>query len=641
MQRFILIFLLAIFIASCGGSDPTPPSTTNKTLVSIQIAAAVSVEMGRTHAMMATANYSDGSNSDVTQLATWSSSADTIASIDSTSGVVSALAVGTAVITANYQNRVSNSVNINVIAAASITELTISNTINLKIDIAETVNLVAVAKFSNGSSLLIGQAGTWSSSNTGIASIATGSNVITGIAPGTTMVSVTYDGLTSAEVAINVVTLDLVEISNAAAIPVGGSVNLLATAKFTDGSSNIVTNQAIWNSSDPEFAEVDVEGIVTGKSVGTSLITATYQGKSSLSVTIDVITYINIAAANIVEGNSGTSLLTFTVSVDSPSPNIISIQYETADGSATADTQTVVSDYVAIPTTNLQIPANSLTTTISVVVNGDTDAEENETLTVSLSNPVGVVAGNNMIATGTIIDDDATFVLNDTGVTTCSDGNFISITTCPQTTALGQDAAYGRDATLNDDTDGHAGFSFTQVAADGSAINPASTDYTVTPWSCVTDNVTGLMWEIKTTNGGLQDTNHTYSWFNSTGTNDGGDPGAENGGTGNALCVDTTNCDTEKYVAQVNAIALCGFSDWRLPSLLELTSITDLSFSRVVDSGYFPNITPAITVNYWTSTPYAYTNNNLLAFFIDFRSGQSDRSVKSAGFSTRLVRAVK
>ena len=105
-------------------------------------------------------------------------------------------------------------------------------------------------------------------------------------------------------------------------------------------------------------------------------------------------------------------------------------------------------------------------------------------------------------------------------------------------------------------------------------ILPADTPY----WSCFKDTTTGLVWEVKTSHydsdgipyNGLHDTKHTYTWFNSTGINDGGDPGAENGGT----CYDSFNCDTEKFVAQVNQENFCGSSNWRLPTILELESIS-------------------------------------------------------------------
>ena len=46
-------------------------------------------------------------------------------------------------------------------------------------------------------------------------------------------------------------------------------------------------------------------------------------------------------------------------------------------------------------------------------------------------------------------------------------------------------------------------------------------------WSCVADNQTALVWEVKTIDGGIRDITHSYSWFDleldsQTGVEDGG-----------------------------------------------------------------------------------------------------------------------
>lgn len=97
--------------------------------------------------------------------------------------------------------------------------------------------------------------------------------------------------------------------------------------------------------------------------------------------------------------------------------------------------------------------------------------------------------------------------LNDTGIVRCAHTNTNDVD-CPVGPYPDQDAEFGRDAdpTLNDATDGHAGFSFTKIAADGTALGAEATN-----WVCVRDNVTGALWEVKT-DGGLRDKSATYSW---------------------------------------------------------------------------------------------------------------------------------
>ena len=73
-------------------------------------------------------------------------------------------------------------------------------------------------------------------------------------------------------------------------------------------------------------------------------------------------------------------------------------------------------------------------------------------------------------------------------------------------------ATHGRDALaragqLQKVGGGEAGFDFTKLDANGNAL-PAS----ATSWDCVRDNVTGLIWEVKTTSG-LRSWSNTYTWY--------------------------------------------------------------------------------------------------------------------------------
>ena len=107
----------------------------------------------------------------------------------------------------------------------------------------------------------------------------------------------------------------------------------------------------------------------------------------------------SIANVSRTEGNTGTSLLTFEVSLIGNSDVDATFDWATADTTATAGT-----DYVAGSGT-LAIPAGATTGTLSVVANGDVAYESNETLSLTLSNPTGATIGDG-VAQGTITNDD-------------------------------------------------------------------------------------------------------------------------------------------------------------------------------------------------------------------------------------------
>ncbi|MGE5371616.1 MAG: Ig-like domain-containing protein [Solirubrobacterales bacterium] len=68
-----------------------------------------------------------------------------------------------------------------------------------------------------------------------------------------------------------------------ATIAVGGTQQLSVTAVMTDGTSKVVTNKALYTSSDPTVASVSELGLVTINKAGTATVTATYAGTTATS----------------------------------------------------------------------------------------------------------------------------------------------------------------------------------------------------------------------------------------------------------------------------------------------------------------------------------------------------------------------
>jgi hypothetical protein len=123
--------------------------------------------------------------------------------------------------------------------------------------------------------------------------------------------------------------------------------------------------------------------------------------------------YISLSGATVSEGNTGTANATFTLTLANPSNVDLTFHYNTADGSAAAG-----NDYQAASGT-LTIPAGQTTGTITVLVNGDSLPEPDETFRVYLSSPTNAALSLGY-ATGTIVDDEPRISIGDVIV---SEGN--------------------------------------------------------------------------------------------------------------------------------------------------------------------------------------------------------------------------
>lgn len=143
-------------------------------------------------------------------------------------------------------------------------------------------------------------------------------------------------------------------------------------------------------------------------------------------------------------------------------------------------------------------------------------------------------------------------------------------------------------------------FDLTRLAADGSSY-AGSGQYREDPWSCARDNKTALTWEVKTAKPGLHNAMNTYTWHARDGYTTPGTEGKKDGG----VCAGS-RCDTEAYIATVNAERLCGYADWRLPSTEETSTLIDATVrfpGPTVPVEFFPNAQND-KAGYWTGTEF-------------------------------------
>ena len=129
------------------------------------------------------------------------------------------------------------------------------------------------------------------------------------------------------------------------------------------------------------------------------------------TITNDDASYLSISDVNVTEGNSGTTNAIFQISLSAPVDQAISLTAATSDGTATLAN----ADYVNASRV-ITFPAGAAATIpYTVIVNGDTAVELNETFSVNLVTgrlPLGVSV-NRTTGTGTILNDDAGLSISD------------------------------------------------------------------------------------------------------------------------------------------------------------------------------------------------------------------------------------
>ncbi|ABW67537.1 Lcl C-terminal domain-containing protein [Desulfosudis oleivorans] len=186
----------------------------------------------------------------------------------------------------------------------------------------------------------------------------------------------------------------------------------------------------------------------------------------------------------------------------------------------------------------------------------------------------------------------APFPVPDTGQATCYDADGNVLDPCP---AEGENF-YGQDAqyTINPP-------SYIKLNASGQALDDDATD-----WVMVKDSLTGLIWEVKTDDGDIHDKDNRYN-------------------LAAAL----------SFIAQLNTDQFGGYTDWRLPTRLELTYIVDYSYcDPAIDINYFPFTTYDFD---WSSTPRP-NDETTPSWQVEFFYGHDSFASPANTVSVRAVR---
>jgi hypothetical protein len=179
---------------------------------------------------------------------------------------------------------------------------------------------------------------------------------------------------------------------------------------------------------------------------------------------------ISIANVSILEGNAGAHTAALTVNVSEPHSNAVSVDYRTADGTATAG-----SDYSAV-SGKLSFAKNEMSKTILVPIIGDRAIESSEAFFVNLQNAKGGAKIANSQAAVTIVDDEPLISINDVSGTEGNSG------ATPLTFTVSLSAPYDLPVTVNYATsDGSASAGSDYAFASGPLVfAPGETSKTIT-----------------------------------------------------------------------------------------------------------------------------------------------------------------
>lgn len=378
-------------------SVSAPVTVTAAALSAIELTPrAVTISGNGVVSVRARATYADGSQSDVTEQALWSSDDANIAPVSNVAGArgqVRGLGGGSTVIRAALGSiRAQADVTVQ---AATLMSLDVSPAM-VSVEAGRTTNLRAVAWFSDNTTRDVTQQATWASLTPMVATVTssgTTRGLVRGLSNGVTTIQVSFQGQLSSST-VNVAPPTLMQLSispGAMTVPLGLPAGFEATAAYSDGTAFPVTDQVQWTSSNPAVAEVLMSqgyAYLESKQAGTVVITATMMGvapaRATVTITSATLSRIDVTPARpflpvgaYVELNASgiysdltTQYLRYAVSWTSSDPSVATVGNGQQDkGFVTAlraGTTTITATYNGVSATTVLTVTSATLTQIQV-----------------------------------------------------------------------------------------------------------------------------------------------------------------------------------------------------------------------------------------------------------------------------------
>jgi hypothetical protein len=275
-----------------------------------------SINIGNTQQFVALGTFSDNTTRDISAVSTFSSASTNVASVVAGTGLALGKAQGTSVISASSGGLTGNATL--TVLPATLVSLGLTPAAN-SLAVGATAQLTALAGYSDGSIVDVTGASTYVSASTAQVAVAA-SGVITGVAPGTSVITASFGGrsATASATTLNGAVLPGVTISRLVVTPeigtvvVNGSMPFAATAFYSNNTSAIVTTAVSWTSSSTAIATVLPTGIATGVSAGNVVLTAALDGTAG-TANLTVLPVVPVVPAPPVASVNLRSAATFGV----------------------------------------------------------------------------------------------------------------------------------------------------------------------------------------------------------------------------------------------------------------------------------------------------------------------------------------
>ena len=271
---------VVITATNSAGQSAQVTLTVDETLVSeiVLSSANVSLKVKGTSSLSASVSPSTVTNKEVV----WTSSNESVAVV-SPEGVVTALSLGEAVITATAADGsgVSATCTVTVVATGA-ESIAIETPSSDHFKVGESISLVATVLPEDATDKTV----TWSSDNTDVATVDE-NGVVSAVGVGTVVITATNSAGQSAQVTLTVdetLVSEIVLSSANVSLKVNGTSNLSASVS----PATVTNKEVVWTSSNESVAVVSPEGVVTALSLGEAVITATAADGSGVSATCTV-----------------------------------------------------------------------------------------------------------------------------------------------------------------------------------------------------------------------------------------------------------------------------------------------------------------------------------------------------------------